>query len=42
MTIIRITNKEVGAGCVVGTIETICGDCLIPLDQCSHAKEYKR
>lgn len=21
---------------------TICGDCLIPLDQCSHAKEYKR
>jgi hypothetical protein len=22
--------------------ETYCGDCLIPLNQCQHGKEYKR
>ena len=22
--------------------ETICGDCLIPLNQCSHAKDYNK
>jgi hypothetical protein len=40
--IVRLNNKDLGNGCTGGTIEVICGDCLISLDECQHAKEYRK
>jgi hypothetical protein len=39
--IVRLNNKDIGNGATSGTIEYICGDCLIPLSQCQHKEDYK-
>lgn len=40
--IVRLNNKDFGNGITGGTIEYICGDCLVDIETCQHAEEYKR
>jgi hypothetical protein len=38
----RCITCKVLDGVQADSTETICGDCLIPLSTCQHAKEYRK